>query len=289
MPPRRRFPGRFRVYDRDELRILSVSSAAAILRARVTVEFDDGRFTHYEFEHTSNSNRTLKDDDFGLFGETPGTIVRAVVAPVTNLKRGQCFVELAIINQGRTMQLLAQGYIHDSNTIALDQFVEVGPGGGGGDTAYRTIADDIAPADITTTLAVTNALTRVDGFIWYYHCSGDIADRTLRVFFRNIGLGLPTGMTSGINTTPRAWPNSAALTLSANEEGMIFVNGAAKPAYSAFRDNGVITIENNASIPSPFPLWIREDDVAQLFFDVTDEEAADRHSIFLIQESWIDL
>lgn len=230
-----------------------------------------------------SARHPIAEEDDGSLLMSASLIVRVGTIPE---HPGACYADLEVRHAGDRVAIPFGGYVYAGHEPTYPGEYE-GPSGGPGNPRYRTIADDIAPADITTTLAVTNAFTRIDGFIWYYHCSGDVADRTLRALLRDVGTGLPTGMTSGINTTPRAWPNSAVLTLSANEEGMIYSSGIARPAYSAIRDDGSITIENNASAPTPFPLWVRADDIASIFFDVSLEEASDRHSIFLIQESWL--
>ncbi len=42
--------------------------------------------------------------------------------------------------------------------------------------------------------------------------------------------------------------------------------------------------------PEPrFPYWASEADVGEFFFDVTLAEAADRHSIYILQEEWVDV
>ncbi len=163
--------------------------------------------------------------------------------------------------------------------------MQPGPGGGNGFRKPRAIADDIAPADIQEPLAANNAMRRIDGFIWYYHCSGDVATRTLQASVRDLGDGLPTGMTSGVNTLAQLWPTTGTLSLIADQEGTMVVNNA---GFAVTIDTGTATWENNSTQPNPFPYWANENDVGEFFWEVANEEAADRHSIYILQEEWID-
>ncbi len=158
---------------------------------------------------------------------------------------------------------------------------------GRGRVSWLPVADDIAPANIVENLAVARAFRKIYGFVWYYHASGDTADRTLRASIRDVGDGLPTGMTSGAKTTHRFWPNAGVLTLSANQEGYIYVNAVEGEDFAVSADEGSLTIENRSSVSTPFPIWVQGNDIGKMAFTVTAEEAADRHSIYILVEEWI--
>ncbi len=276
---------RHRVRPQDVFRIISTSTVAEELRSRITVRYDDGRIRRFKgvLPATSGSGAVVTQD-FG-FIEAEGVIESAVVVGTVNVKRGQVFVELAVVDQEeQTMDILAQDYHHPNNQVVLDVMRDPGPGGGNG-AVNLTVADDIAPVDITHSLAATNRLRRIDGFIWYYECSGDVATRTLRASVRSMGQGLPTNFTSGGNSLAQLWPSAAALSLTANQQGTFLV---LRDSFSVSVDNGAAVWEDFTTAPNPFPYWANESDVGEFFVDVSAEEAADRHSIYIIQEEWID-
>ncbi len=274
----------YRIFQNDNLDMRTQASVAVVIQAKVTVLYDDGSMALFDLSVTSNADRTTIVDFatvskavkngwvVGVAIDTPGTIV----------KRGTLWVDIGINTPNITRTLIARGYHHSENFLALGKFDNNGPPEQGF-VNYRKVADNVAPADIQHTLALPNTLVRVDGFIWYYHASGDVANRTLRASLRDVGDGLPTGMTSGGNTLLGIWPSAAVITLTQDQEGTMFV----KDQYQISLDNGTPTFEDPSARPTPFPLWIQEDDVGEFFFDVTDEEAADRHTIYLITEEWL--
>ncbi len=277
----------YRVQVNDNFDLRTQASIAVLVQATVTVLHDDGSVGIFNMALTTNADRTTIVDDatvervtkdgwvVGLVVDTPGTIV----------KRGTLLLTVsantAVVLGGKRI-ILCRGYHHTEHLLTLGNYENNGPPEQGF-VNYRKVADDIAPVDIEETLALPNTLVDVHGFIWYYHCSGDVADRTLRASLRDVGDGLPTGMTSGGNTLLGIWPSAAVLALSANQEGTMFV----KDQYAVSVDTGTPTFEDPSARPNPFPLRIQEDDVGEFFFDVTDEEAADRHTIYLITEEWL--
>ncbi len=275
--------GRFRVSDGDTFQVESFSSQATAFRASVRVEYDDGEQAPFEVAHTPNSDRTSATAAVGSRVTRDGTVVSAVMEPAA-LKRGQCFARIRVLNASQNqVDELCAGYVTGSKSVRLGEFED--SLSGRGFVTKLAVADDIAPADIEHTLAVTNALRRINGFIWYYHSSGDVASRTMRASIRDLGEGLPTGMTSGGNTLTQLWPSAGVITLTSNQEGMIVVDGQ----FAVSQDNGTPTFEDPTSRPNPFPYWAAEGDVGEFFFDVANEEAADRHTIYIIQEEWIDV
>ncbi len=275
-----------RVRQGDFFQLASVSSLAVTALVRILVRFDDGRFREFQNTNVSATNRTASVNNFGNI-ETDGAVVRATIAGIAgDPKRGQIFYSLKVRDRNEIdVGVLIHDYLYGNHVPSFPNVVGPGPGHGEGFKEKRAVADDIAPIDIQEPLAVNNAMRRIDGFIWYYHCSGDTATRTLRATLRDLGEGLPTNMTSGANTQAQIWPSAGALSLIANEEGTIVV---LHDSFAVSVDNGVATWENNTTAPNPFPYWANENDVGEIFFDVTSANAADRHSIYIIQEEWID-
>lgn len=277
-----------RILENDNFDVRAQASVTVDLQLAITVVYDDGTDGNFTLSVTTNPNRTAVVQDstrpstatkngwvVGLAVDTPGSIV----------KRGTVWVEvsinsLSVLANRRT--ILCRGYYHSERFLTLGDNENNGPPEQGF-VNYRKVADDVAPVDIEETLALVNTLVRVDGFIWYYHASSDVASRTLRASLRDVGDGLPTGMTSGGNTLLGVWPSAAVLTLTQDQEGTMFV----KDQYAVSVDNGSPTFEDPSARPNPFPLWIQEDDVGEFFFDVTSANANDRHTIYLITEEWL--
>lgn len=282
-----------RVRIGDKFQVIGVSSVANEMRARVTVQFDNGHLRQFSRTLLTSADRALSVGTFSGAGmEDDGEVVRAVVAGVTQgIKRGQTAVELLTLNNNfETVDNLLQDYLHAGNNPPLDRTRDFGPGGGNGFIQKRAIADNVTPVDIEHTLGISNALRRIDGFIWYYHRDGTVDDVTLRVSARDFGDGLPTGMTSGGNTLMQLWPTAAVTTLSANQEGTIYVSAQDGSRISISLDNGTRIVEDTSvAAPLPFPYWAGEGDVGELFFDVGNAQAADRHSIYIIEEEWINV
>ncbi len=279
-----------RVKALDRFQLVSTSSEVQTLFPRVVVKFDDGGVS--ETYTTSRETNATRASQTRLFGLVPrdGVVARATVASKTAAKRGRTYVELFTKDSGEdaNQDVLLADYISSALQPSLGRYHETGPGGGTGFIDKRAIADDIAPVDIEHTLGETNLLRRIDGFIWYYHASSDVATRTMRCSLRDLGHGLPTGMTSGLNTLAQLWPSAGTLDLTANQEGMMYVSAVDGNSFAITLDNGSRVIEDvSVAQPLPFPYWATEDDVGEFFFDVGSEEAADRHSIYIIEEDWI--
>ncbi len=277
-----------RVRRGDRFQIVSTGSVATRMRPRISVTYDDGRTRDFTIDHTSAADRSFANNVLGGLVEAPGRVSRATIVAITGVKRGRTYAEVVTLNSNlEVMDLLMADYVGSQMNVQLDQVNNSGPGGGNGFIHNRVIADDIAPVNIEHTLGETNNLRRIDGFIWYYHCSSDVASRALRATVRDLGDGLPTGMTSGSNTTIKNYPSAGTLTLTANEEGVIYVNAVTGKSYAASLDNGALTIEDITTEPDPFPYWASEGDVGELFFLHANEEAADRETIYIIEEDWI--
>lgn len=275
----------FRVLRDDQFSLRTIAERSDIVvLASITVMYDDGRTAIFPLHATTTISAIVGDATTGMAKD--GWIIGVNIQATGTVGRGELWCSLRngsanVFANNRNW--LCYGYVYSEHNLTLGHYDEsIGPPG----TGYinnRIVRLDVAPADVEVALAIANTIRLVHGFIWYYHCSGDVADRTLRVSVRDLGVGLPTGMTSGGNTLAQLWPSAAVVTLSANQEGMIMVNDQ----FSVSLDNGAPTWEDPSTRPNPFPYWVQDTDVGELFFDVTDEEAADRNTIYIIEESWM--
>ncbi len=272
----------YHVKQKDLLDVRTRSSVVVGISALFTVLHRDGRLRTYPWNDTTTTNRVAQFQPTNPMPDD-GIVVGLNVEVPLGIERGQVYAE-AFITDGATglaRTWLGKGYVYDQHFVGLGEFEESGPGGGEGHLNWRVIADDIAPAASTIRLlAVANGFRRIHGFVWYYHSSSDVATRILRVFVRAPGPSLPTGFSIPeiVNL-----PHSDNLTLTANEEGILY--SSAKMASR--NDATTMSTENAATQPQIWPVDMEEDDLMELFFSVTDGESADRNSIFILQEEWI--
>ncbi len=276
-----------RVRSGDQFQLVTNSSLDITANASVRVRFDTGIMQDVGLQITSTgSGRLTQFTNSGFL--SPGTVRGlSIVATRIAVKRGRVFTSLVTVQGGLQRDRLASGYIYDGYGLSLDTFQD--PLEGRGFIQNLAIRDDVAPVDTTHAFGAVNLLRRIDGFIWYYHCSGDSATRTMRASVRDLGDGLPTGMTSGGNTLVKAYPSAGNLSLIADQEGLIYVNANTGKSFAVSVDTGVQTIEDITTDPDPFPYWATEDEVGELFFDVGSANANDRHSIYIIEEQWIQV
>lgn len=279
-PFRRAVGGPHRVVEDDQFRVQTVASTATDIRARVLVQFDDGSLKLFEQNHTSNSDRTTALNDFGRIGTIPGRVVRATVAAVTSVKRGQCYVELVTINKGRNMDILAQDYIHASNQIVLDRYQ--GPLEGKGNLDWIQIGNEVAgTTDTDANLAATNARRVIHAALLKYQADATVATRTLQFRLRDVAdTSGPTGFTLAIE----AW-DTAAVNLTASEEGQVY----ATEDFVAYNDNGTQTFDDNASAPNPFPILVEEGDTVDLRAQIGNGQAGDVYDYWIQVEEWIEV
>ncbi len=270
----------------DQLEIAySAAFSPPSVGASLDVRRPDGTIDHYHVPETTSftSDRTIitiPGDVVHADGEVVGGSVHG---DFSGMRRGQFFVMYRLLRPG-TDQLLAKGYVYALNPLGLGNFED--SRSGMGNRFLNAVANDVTPVDITKALAITNAFRLIHGFIWYYHCSGDTASRNIDVALRNVGGDPPTGMTPGGRTT--VW-ESAGVALTANEEGVIFSHAeGGRDGYTSRVDQASRIVDNTGSQPAPWPLALVEGDNAELFFDVTSPEAADRHSIYLYIEEWLE-
>ncbi|MEE9181001.1 MAG: hypothetical protein V3U33_00315, partial [candidate division NC10 bacterium] len=185
---------------------------------------------------------------------------------------------------------LCKGYLYGGHSIALGEFEE--PLSGRGFLSWvPAFTGDRAgnAASIDFDLFVTGARRKVYGVVWYYHCSSDVATRTL-ISPTLIGLGgtKPTGFTqTGLNAY--FW-NTSNVTLTANEEGTIASYADTSMGRTVTVDDGVATIIDTSTTPTPWPLRVTEDDTDTVlrFGAITNGEVLDTHSAFVQIEEWIE-
>ncbi len=279
----------FPVQRGDDIRITYIASTAPEnVRVRFHVLYDDGSEEDLLLlVSTFTANRTAQSSvrEAGATAKRTGRIVTGIVGFGGALKRGQFYVTMDLFRGNEAVANLCRDYLYSMHTLPLGQFVDPGPGGGEGHLTWRAVADDIAPADITERLAAANAFRRIYGFVWYYHASGDTASRLMRATMRAPGPSIPTGFSINEDVNN---PHSQDITLTANQEGILFAyKSRGGDGFSGRNDNAVLSAESPTSNPVIFPLDITDDDLWEIFFNVTAEEAADRHSIFIHQEEWL--
>ncbi len=195
--------------------------------------------------------------------------------------RGEMYVQLVMTPPagGNTFLLLGKGYVYSENPVAIGQFE--GSLDGRGDLSPQIGGQDIAGnVDTTVALGLFNGMHRIDGFNFMYHCSGDVASRSVVIDLRDVGTVVPTGFDAGIDR--RVWTISGP-TWAANQDGSIFVSG---PHYTATVDDSVLSISDHTTAPSPFPIFVDEDDDAELTVTITNGEALDTYSWYIYGESW---
>ncbi len=268
----------------DDIRVSVRSSTGVSVVLMVRVRYVDGTDDVIEIDITSDLvDRSGEQFNSSDAFKKAGWVEHLTVRTSLNNARGRYYMMVAI-NKKPHHYPIAAGYI-DVSHVPLGEFEPAISGSG-----YRhllALADDIAPVDIIKVLAADNSYRIIYGFVWYYHCSSDIANRSIRATLRHIGNGLPTGWTPGNNSTFRFWPAAANLVLDADQEGAIYAGSQEGISRNVSLDDGVMTVEDAGSKPGIFPLVVREGDLAELFFNVTLAEAADRHSIYLDLEEWI--
>ncbi len=174
---------------------------------------------------------------------------------------------------------LCYGYVYPDHSVPLG-FHE-NKLSGKGNMSWRTVADDVTPVDITELLAAANVFRKVHGFVWYYNCAAEVADRILRAIVRAPGLSLPTGFTLAEQVV---FPHSTDLSLQNGQEGILYSYGQ----FASRNDAGSVATENVTTNPQIWPVWVKSNDLIEIQFELTNAHVDDRHSIFIFQEEWID-
>jgi len=270
-----------RILQGQALVLHTISDAAVTLRAFARVIYDDGTGQLLTIPETARSAsrvaEVLVSADVVVQN---GWVVNAEVEMLTSdIKRGQAYVRLAV--EPFSCVLLQDYCFSGFGNVSLGTFVQPGPGGGDGNLEIVTVRADVVPANINVSLAASNTIRKVYGFVWYYNASADAATRVLNSQVQNPLGAVPTGF--AVITTD-LWLGTV-VTLTASQEGYVF--GDTKRAGS--NDNGTLVIDDAASAPSPFPLLVDEDDPVLFNFTPTDFHANDRDSIYYLREGWVVL
>ncbi len=281
----------FRIRQGQSIHLQVFSSVVMTIKGNFPIRYDDG------------TDDEILVNEFGTAGTYTGEIVpirhaarqdgyitgggvSVVAISAVQPARGQVYVR-AFISPGPTtdlsLQLLLEGYLYEGFGVPAGMSVEPGPAGGAGFLTIEALANDIAPVDITNTPAQTNAFRVLHGFVVYYNCAAEVANRTVNVSVRAPFGSLPTGMPIG--NTVDVWRAPTLGNLTTGQEGTLYARD------KLVMDNlaTTISVQNNAAAPSPFPLDVDEDDPLTLFFDVGAAHADDRWSIYLLYEEWLVL
>ena len=143
-------------------------------------------------------------------------------------------------------------------------------------------ANDVA-GNVTTTipLGATNVRRIARQILLKYHCSSDADDRTPVITLRDVA---DTSGPTGFSIDADVW-DTPALTLSANQEGIIFVS---EHGFVSLNDNGTITYADNTTAPNPFPLRVGPGETADLIVAVGNGNANDDYDVFVQYEEWIE-
>jgi len=267
-----------RILQGQTLHLHTISNVAVTFRAWARVIYDNGQGQLLTIPEVARSATRVAEDllstDVVIHD---GWVANAEVECLTDdVKRGQSYVRLTVEPFGAALlaDYCSSGFGH----VSLGTFGP--PGGGPGHVHWGVIKANGAPATFTFSFAVSNTLRKVNGVIWWYAASSDVASRILQFQIREDGGGLPTGFGGGalINTF-----TSFFVTATADEDVMLF----ADHIRNGVNDNGTLTIGDNASNPSPLPFLVPEDSTLKFEGTLVDEEALDFDAVWGLFEDWV--
>lgn len=274
----------------DRIALITYSSIASAFNLFANIRRDSGAVDSYRTGTlTPTADRLIVSrimGPLGAQGTIEGFVLNRADSTVTVPKHGQTWVIVNLIRSGVSIQNLAAAYWSSMEGPALGVLRTSREGGGL--TSPLTLANDIA-GNVATNAALSsvNAFRIIRGIVLLYHCSSDVADRTLQVLLRRpFGPG-PTGFTNV--AAQIAW-NSPTTSLQADEEGMLYIGEAGAGLFQTQNDDGTVTISDNTTVPNPFPLHVQEGETAtQIRTNFTNGNANDRYSMYAIQEEWLDV
>ena len=273
------FPSAFRVTTGQRLELRTISSSAVALRAYARLIYDDGEESLLAVSEITTSASRVQESSFSpTFALRPGWVTFASVDVVTaGIKRGQVFVRLSMDPTG---SILLEDYAYQNHSSSLGVYRESGPAGGDGYLETVTVKAEGAPdSDTFYTLALSNMIRKIHGYVWYYKASATAASRIMDVILHTPLRTTPTGFTVA-NSAP--W-EAAAVTLTASQEGTKYADGVRQGDNT----NGSIATKNTNTDWAPFPYWADESDTAQLVFSLTAEQSNDLDVIYSRVESWL--
>jgi len=275
---------RYRILQGQTLQLQYASSVTPTIRAWARVMYDNGEddilFIPDSVLGNTRVATVLQTSDVArMDGWVTDSLVWMPMAVDSGVRRGQVYTRLYIDPFG---PVLSSDYCYATfGQVALGTYIQSGPGGGAGDLHIETLKANGAPiASGVYTLRSTNTIKKVNYFVWYYASSSDVATRVLNMRVTLLGAGLPTGY--GVNAPTRYW-SAATLTLTADEDGYVWGD----THRSGINDDGTLTIDNQASAPTPFPLWCTDDDLVILGTNVVDEEVLDFEAVYAQIEEWL--
>lgn len=278
----------------DTVQITDFSSFAATLLGHVTALLEDGTYQtiHVPEFVTGTGLGADRQESVSQF-RRDGRIIDGVILNTEAGNRGQTYARLEIRRGSSIHGLVASGYVYGGRIVSLGMTEGPRDGGAGFVSWLEIFSGDRAgnAAAVDQALALTNAFRKIYGLAWFYHCSSDVATRTFNTpSLQNLGGAKPSGWTTSGNNG-LSWSFGANITLTANEEGMFYVNALeGKDGRAAHVDNGAITVINTASNPTPFPLLVTEDEVGVMRFPaISTGNANDTHRAYLLVEEWVDV
>jgi len=272
-----------RILQGQTLHLHTISNAAVALRAWIRVIYDDGTGQLLTVPETARSASRVAEDLASTDVVTQnGWVVNAEVEMVTeDIKRGQTYVRLAVEPFGAA--LLADYCFSEFGHVSLGTFVPPGPAGGAGH--FNTVVVKVSSAPVSTAyvLPLSNMFRKILGFAWWYLTSSDVATRTLIVRLQRWIGTAPAGM----GTFDDVIWQSSSMVLTADEDGTSF----ADEKRSGVNDNATLAIDDAASAPTPFPLWVTEDMASdmQFWFEESSGHANDLDTIYVLSEEWVVL
>lgn len=275
IPPE--FAAQFPFRKGDRIRVATRASVTTDNKLFARVRYEGGELDRFEVDITHAGDRAgelkytekFKHDGF----------MEALTVDTGIVTRGECYVGVFIDNEGELLHYpLCATYV-DVPHLPLGFFEP--PCSGRGKLSWVTVASDVAGnTDTALALGVAGALRLVRGIVVYYDASADVANRTVRMRVDRVGGAVPTGFAAG--TADDQW-NQAAITLSASEQGSLYTTDE----FSSSNDATVLSVENNASAPNPFPMWVEPDDNIRLLVVMGSGHANDRYSAYAQIEEWI--
>jgi len=227
-------------------------------------------------------------------------VVRVTAVPSSGvfMKRGQLYLQVGFGSSANDWTVMAQGYVYMGHVLALGENVE--PGSGKGFFNYTLVAFDSAGnSDSSLSLANVNTVRRYFGVVVFLNADGNAASRipTVRLgrtapLFTVAAVGASGGPPTGFGGTAGSGDtfSLAGPTVTLSQEGSFWiVTFEGKDGYIASNANGTITLSSTATVPTPFPLTIKEDDVGTLDITIAAGLAGDRYAAYVLVEEWVVL
>lgn len=127
------------------LRIESWSNAARVLLLRGLTSRQK-----FSFEHTTNANRSLKQEDFTLNRhDLVIPQILSVTPVVVPIRRGECYIKVTLIHEAEILAVLSSAYVTDSKSITWPPGIFEGSTEGPGLVRLVTGTDPAAGAAVS--------------------------------------------------------------------------------------------------------------------------------------------